>query len=147
MFILRLFTKIGLIGFVALCFMNPSLEDGMQEVDKRIKAEQSTMRASWGGITKVTGIDWLGKQAGIGDYELCRANLYAASLYVMREVGGTKQEDQLAVGFGVARRIWGEKLMEEGDISNQITNTLVRPAAASFNFTECKVFKKPGKIL
>jgi hypothetical protein len=144
---LRAFSGIITIGLLACIPTNPTLDDGLAEVNKRIKDDQSAVRASWSGITKATGIDWVGKQAGIGNFELCRKNLYAASLFIVREVGGTSSNDQLAVGVGMAGHIWGEKLMDGGDFSRKVLSTVVRPLAGSLTFTECKVFKKPGKLL
>lgn len=147
MSLFRIVGVLFLVPILILWAMNPALDDGMKEVKKRIKEEQSSIRAGWNGVAKITGLDWLGKQASLGNFELCRKNLYVASLFVVRDVSGKDREDQLAVGLGLAGRIWGEKLMESGEISDKLLNGVARPLAASLNFSECAIFKKSGRLL
>ena len=146
MFLLKPFSGLFMIGLIYLAFTNPSLEEAKTEVNKRIKENQSAMRAGWGGVTKVTGVDWLSKTAGFGNYELCRKNLIVGSLFVVKDAGSDNPEDQRAVGFGLANRIWGERLIESEDMQATIINTVVKPLAHALNFKECIEFHKSGKV-
>lgn len=141
----RLFSLTTVMAAGALVYTNTTVEDFKLEGKKIRENEQSAVRAGWSAVSRVTGLNAIAKVAGMGNYELCRKNLYVASLYRVKNKQLLEETYPVAVGFGAAKRVW--ILHSKNAPSNQsLWFSQIAGVTSALNFGECEIVHNPGEF-
>lgn len=134
-----------IVAAAVLFSLNPNLDDFEKEAKRRVSEEQSSMRASWSFLSTVTGVNVIGKAAGLGNYELCRKNLYVASLFSVTNAKLMDSKTPLAVAIGAATNIWAYRVDENAKANSALVNQL-SSILSKAKFSECRTLHKRGDM-
>jgi len=138
---LRLVIIAAVIG--ALVYNNATIKDFKIEAKKMIQEDESTARASWSAVTRVTGLNALAKATGLGNYQICRQNLYVASIFQVRDDRWLDSKSPAAVGFGAIGHVWIHRISDAPE-QNSFIAQKISDLAAQLNFTECETAHRSG---
>ena len=135
------FLLLMVLGSV-LVFLNPSLEQFETATRKLIEDEQSSIRSGWNSISRVTGLNAVAGAVGAGNFEVCRKNLYVASLFTITPsslMGSTP----VGVGAGAAGYFVIRKVAEDSS-ENSLIATVLASVTSQLKPTECQSAHKDG---
>jgi hypothetical protein len=134
-----------IVSLTVLFSLNPTLDDFEKEAKRRVSEEESSMRASWSFLSTVTGLNAVGRVAGLGTYEVCRKNLYVLSLFAVTNDKLMDSHTPLAVAVGAGQGIWAYRV----DSNKEANSFLVQQLAGLLTeakFSECRTLKRRGDL-
>ena len=135
-----LFAALG----ASLYIFNPGLEEFESTARAMVKKEESSFRAGWNSVAKVTGINALAGAVGMGSFEACRHNLYVASLFSVR-TGKSLGSDTVAVGAGALDHFVIRTVAEPGQENSLLVMALLALSEIGAP-TECNEVHKDGSL-
>ena len=90
---------------ILLWLTNPGLDQFIEEGQKIVKKEASTVGRGWNAFSSAVGISGAAKSLGMG-YEVCRRDLYLISLFSVERENWVSDDEPTAAGLGVAGTVF-----------------------------------------
>ena len=128
------------IPVIFLITTNPTNGDFTAEAKRILESEQSSIRSGWSAISETLGVDALTGAAGMGMFEICRADFYVASAFRVKPHSLLGSDEVVAYGVGAATKVVIKRTKESGIAS------WLGPMLPDSAYSECIEAKKPGSV-